>query len=46
MKFLIYGNIPDVEDVTVSIECFDGKYYKVYEKMNGDFYRGELLEKL
>lgn len=46
MKFLLYGNIPDVTDVTVSIEGFDGKYYKVYEKSNGDFYRGELLEKL
>lgn len=46
MKFIITGHIPDVTDVTVSIEGFDGKYYKVYEKSNGDFYRGEELNKL
>lgn len=45
-KFILTGLVPEIQDVTVSIEGFEGEYYKVYTESSGKSYKGEKLEKI
>lgn len=47
IKFVMLGTIPDVHEISMTIEeSLEGKYYKVFVNNRGEVFRGEELEKL